>query len=305
VCPVNATLPPLTCPNTFSCCRQPWEIVCAETECTVCAECCHAMNATQCLACVSSSCAPGTFGGWGCEAPKSDECCAGGVPLAPNATLPNCLLVGDSVTNGLFPFAAGALEGICQTQHIENVDAANEMACWTSESSSAATGQAVSWDVVHFNEGLHSLWPRVNTTAEMQAWAQTLANFTALIQQTNPNATLIYATMTPYPPEWFLNPPGEPQQDVETKNALAVSAVKGAGVSRINDLYSVVTSHCGPVPYRNCSWCDDESAYHPGIVCGYHYVTPGWEALSAAVVDAVKGALKERGQLREVAGGGG
>jgi hypothetical protein len=42
------------------------------------------------------------------------------------------------------------------------------------------------------------------------------------------------------------------RSDVETKNALAVKTVKAAGVSRINDLYSVVTAKCGKA-YKNCT----------------------------------------------------
>lgn len=49
------------------------------------------------------------------------------------------------------------------------------------------------------------------------------------------------------------NPPGPPQHDVEDKNAAAVATVRAAGVTLIEDRYSVVTGFCGSL-YNNCSW---------------------------------------------------
>ena len=84
------------------------------------------------------------------------------------------------------------------------------------------------------------------------------------MQKSHPNATLIYATMPPYMPEKFDTRPASGRSDVETKNAVAVATVKTNGVTLINDLYKVMTDKCGAV-YRNCSICDDESKYHPGV----------------------------------------
>lgn len=91
----------------------------------------------------------------------------------------------------------------------------------------------------------------------------------------------------------YLNPPGPPQSDVETKNALAVKTVQAHGVTRINDLYSVVTAHCGAV-YKDCDICDDESAYHPEGKCGYHYVAAGWELLAESAATSIRDALSAR-----------
>ena len=41
--------------------------------------------------------------------------------------------------------------------------------CWN-VSASSPFGQRIAWDVIQFNEGLHSLWPRVNTSAELATW---------------------------------------------------------------------------------------------------------------------------------------
>ena len=80
---------------------------------------------------------------------------------------------------------------------------------------------------------------------------------------------------------------------METKNALAVKTVKAHGVTRIDDLYSVVTAHCGDV-YKNCDICDNESVYHPQGECGFHYNTAGWELLATSAANAIRSALTAR-----------
>merc|ERR1712217_669479 len=141
-------------------------------------------------------------------------------------------IIGDSVTSGMSGDVVGDLKDVCQVQSIIGCDVAGdarEGPCWN-VSSASPFGEKIAWDVIHFNEGLHSLWPRVNTTAELTVWAEQLFNFTRMMQRTNPEATLIYATMTPFMPEKF-----------------ALETVKKAGVTRINDLYSVITDKCGKV----------------------------------------------------------
>ncbi len=89
-----------------------------------------------------------------------------------------------------------------QVQGYEGVSASYEAACWGVERAVAATGEVVPWDVIHFNEGLHSLWPRTNTTdGSGVAWAGALANWTRVLGTAPgpgvPAPTLVYATMTP------------------------------------------------------------------------------------------------------------
>ena len=206
----------------------------------------------------------------------SGGCCRT-APLAASKTLKNCLLIGDSVTNGMSGVVTSLLKESCQTQKYIGNDAIGESGCWD-VSSAAPMGDHIDWDVIHFNEGLHSLWPRVNSSAALKVWAAQLRNFTRLIKSTHPKATLIYATMTPFMPEKFAQDgrPPAARSDVEAKNKLAVETVKREGVTRINDLYSVITAKCGDV-YANCSICDDESRYHslnstlpcwPPVQCG-------------------------------------
>lgn len=175
--------------------------------------------------------------------------------------------------------------------------ASTESPCFWSQSTSAADGLPVKWDVIHYNEGLHSLWPRVNTSVERQQWAWDLGNWTRKLQQTG--AKMIYATMTPFMPEKYLNPNitslgrFNPIDDVELKNSIALETVKAQGVTTIDDLYSAITAICGKM-YRNCSLCDDESQYHPQGQCGYHYSPSGWQVLAQQTMRYIDAALESQ-----------
>ena len=286
------------CPSgSLGCRARMWgNNVCATgSRCNVCAECCHdeiGKNQTLCDACTHKQCPAGSYGDYGCRKANSTKCCPGGHPDI-SKTLPNCLLIGDSVAHGTFGLVREKLKDVCVVSNIESVTSGAEDACFWSTQTSAATGLPVKWAVIHYNEGLHSLWPRVNTSAERAQWAADLGTFTEHLKAV-PGAQLIYATMTPFMPEKFLNPdrpgPFNPQNDVEDKNALAVATVKAHGVTLIDDLYSAVTAVCGKV-YRNCSLCDDESRYHPGGQCGYHYSSEGWELLATQTAKHIRDAL--------------
>jgi hypothetical protein len=187
-------------------------------------------------------------------------------------------------------YVASKLKDICQVQLYVGLNAASETGCFNVSGAASALGVPIKWDVIHYNEGLHSLWPRVNTSAELAQWGRELGAFTDLLKQVT-GAKLIYATMTPFMPEKYLNPPGA-QNDVETKNALAVKTTKEHGVNAINDLYSIITAHCGKT-YKDCDICDDESKYHPEGKCGYHYVTNGWDLLANATAAAIRMQLSQ------------
>jgi hypothetical protein len=299
---VRGAPPPLrpVCPAGSASCRANFfsPTKCATgVHCNVCAECCHdelGKNATQCSDCVHKSCTAGSYGDYGCRLPTDSRCCPPGQRVS--TTLPNCLLIGDSVAHGTWGLVKQKLEKTCAVSNIESVSSGAEDSCFWSTRTSATTGKPVDWAVVHYNEGLHSLWPRVNTSAQRAQYTADLTKFTQHLQ-TIKGARLIYATMTPFMPEKYLNPPGRkgqpfgsPQHDVEDKNALAVATVRAQGVTLIDDLYSAVTAVCGEV-YRNCSLCDDESQYHPQGKCGYHYSAAGWELLATQTAQHISEAL--------------
>lgn len=284
--------------------------------------CCHSyLNATECAACDKAQCAGhNTIGDAGCSGPSSTwvpyntACCSRGVPLPASTTLPNCILIGDSTAAGQFPLVAAALKTECQVQLYESVGAAVEASCWMTHRASTPDGNVIAWDVIHFNEGLHSLWPRTNVsstggdTPSAAAYAVGLANWTRVLQEpvAGVTPTLIYATMSPMMAAHWCNPPGNPQNTVELLNALAVRAVTAAGVTRVQDAYAAVKAACSPsgANYANCSLCDNESQYQCdaykkiGGICGFHFTPPGWEVMANQTVAAVRAALADRAARR-------
>jgi len=57
------------------------------------------------------------FGAEGCIFANTSTCCAPGPALEPSPTLPNCLIIGDSVSDQYTPTVADLLKDVCQVQH--------------------------------------------------------------------------------------------------------------------------------------------------------------------------------------------
>ena len=69
--------------------------------------------------------------------------------------LPNCLLIGDSVTNGQAALVASLLRNECMVQHVENTGSDYEASCFGTSVAVDTLGDRISWDVIQYNEGLH------------------------------------------------------------------------------------------------------------------------------------------------------
>ena len=158
VCPgLNTSrYPSMGCKPPNTCCKlNQQSYKCAEDDgCNVCPECCHSVFAPQdqCRRCVSKSCTYMSLAQYGCSV-DGHGCCAT-APLNASTTKKNCLLIGDSVTNGQSGLVASKLKDVCQVQKIIGNDAGGESGCWPI-SSASPMGDAIDWDIIHFNEGLH------------------------------------------------------------------------------------------------------------------------------------------------------
>ncbi len=131
--------------------------------------------------------------------------------------------------------------------------------------------------MIHSNASLRTL---------PQYYAQRLNRFATRAKRRN----VLKCAVVTQTPGFGLPQVLDPRNDVEAKNALAVKTVKAHGVSVIDDLYTAVTDVCGKV-YKNCSLCDDESKYHPGGACGFHYTAEGWELLANQTASYIAKAL--------------
>lgn len=201
-----------------------------------------------------------------------------GSALPPSTTLPNCLVIGDSVSIGYTGVATKALTSVCQLQH-GPWDVSDGGAGATSEGQTCLANflvtqaqVAVKWDVILFNFGLHNL---DNSTAAEAVYKQQLTNITERLAATG--AKLLYATTTPFMPDTLVG-----NNVVDDLNKIALDVVAPYKMP-IVDLHKLVTDHCGE-KYSDCDWC----RVHP---CSYHYNPTGETVQGEMVAAAFKAVL--------------
>ena len=171
-------------------------------------------------------------------------CCKPGPSIQPIVSLPNCLVIGDSVSIGYTPIAAKILESVCQLQH-GPFDVSNGGAGDTSYGLHCLPNFLVTqrqtpvmWDLILFNFGLHNL---VNTDVAKAQYRKDLLSITMQLVLRMPSAKLIYATTTPYMTDALQN-----NSIVEDLNDIARDMLREQFSSKsidILDLYKVVTDH--------------------------------------------------------------
>jgi hypothetical protein len=239
---------------------------------------------TGCLSaaqCCKQQWSPTTFG---CSVPATGglpgTCCKPGVQFAGSTTVPNCLIIGDSVSIGYTGVVKKALDGVCAVQHgpwDEHDGGAETTAYGLSCLSEWLVTQAqahVKWDVIQFNFGLHDLSP---ATADQEVYRQQLGRIADKLLRTG--AKLQYALTTPFMPQ-----SANGTMVVERLNALATREMWNRSIP-IVDLYTTVTAHCGAV-YEHCDWCKIDP-------CSYHYNNAGYTQLGNAVAAAFKARLSQ------------
>lgn len=225
--------------------------------------------------------------GPGCAPPchnPGTTCCTPGAPLPLSTTLKNVLIFGDSVSIDYTRDVKTNLSDIALVQH----------APWdTSDGGAGSTsfmvncldvflrhadGSPTKWDLIFFNTGLHNL---NNSTQGLAAYKSQLAQIVSGLRKLQPQAKLVWATTTPFMPDKTTG-----NFAVEEQNKLAATIMTTNHIPSV-DLYTRVTSQCGEL-YTNCSLCDDESRYHPGIYCGYHYSGAGFAYIAETVSAGIR-----------------
>jgi len=209
------------------------------------------------------------------------SCCMPGPALEPSKTLPNCMVLGDSVSIGYAGVVANALQDVCQTQH-SPYDVSDGGAGSTSVGVACLDNflvtqrqTTVKWDVIMYNFGLHNL---DNSTDAEETYRKELTNITTRLLATG--AKLIYATTTPFMPDTL-----QGNHVVADLNKIALEVIDGKGI-QVLDLHKVVMESCSQppsytAPYVNCSICRKEP-------CSYHYNPSGETIQGKAVADAIR-----------------
>lgn len=166
----------------------------------------NATGTSFCLA-TEACCVEQYFGAPGCEVAQQGggtTCCAPGPALAISTTMPNCLVIGDSVSDQYTPSVAKLLAKTCLVQHAPWVgggsanNAANGLRnlleCrWLR--TAVRPDLPVTWDLIMFNFGLHDLQMVYNSN--LATYTSTLANITDILLASGAKKVL-YALTTPY-----------------------------------------------------------------------------------------------------------
>ena len=171
---------------------------------------CPATNVSRGIAnCFANEtcCAHQLFGASGCTvmtASGQARCCAPGPALEISKTMPNCLIIGDSVSDQYTPQVAQLLNSTCLVQHApwcgggSANDAANGLLnlldCrWLRTAS--RPDEHVNWDIIQFNFGLHDL---MKTTPELLSlYTSQLENITDILLASGAKHVQ-YALTTPF-----------------------------------------------------------------------------------------------------------
>ena len=137
--------------------------------------------------------------------------------------------------------------------------------------------EPVTWDVVHFNFGLHD-WSD-NSSKALAAYEEHVDAVTAILLEKEASVHVQYALTTPYMP-MEVNA-SDPIIAELNERASAVMTRRGVPVI---DLYSRVKEKCGQT-YVSCpGFCDSAG---PGGTCTFHYTPAGYAWIAQPIVDGI------------------
>jgi dienelactone hydrolase len=216
----------------------------------------------------------------------------------PDPTLPNVLLLGDSISIGYTLEVRQLLSGKANVYRPMNADGSKPENCQGTSNSLKHIDRWLDgreWDLIHFNWGLHDL-KRVkeaggsaNSTdlndpyqATVEQYGENLEILVAKLKATG--ARLIFATTTPVVPE-SAGPLREPEGPARY-NAAARSVIRG-DTAEVNDLYAFSLPRLAEIQ----------------IPQNVHFTPEGSKLLAQQVAAKISGSLPDRlsksgGELR-------
>jgi hypothetical protein len=179
---------------------------------------------------------------------RAEEELRGPWAFVPDPTLPNVLLLGDSISIGYTLRVRELLRGRANVFRPLSADDSKPFNCEGTRLGLRHLEKWIEgrqWTVIHFNWGLHDLKQVKRAGAEAGApWVpqSDLATYGANLRQLTERlkatgARLVFATTTPVP-EGAVNPPRDPS-DPPRYNAAALDRLRGLGVT-VNDLHAFV-----------------------------------------------------------------
>lgn len=198
--------------------------------------------------------------------------------------LPNVLLLGDSISIGYTPYVKQFLSGRANVLRpvYDNGKAENCQGTTNGIKNIRRWLGNTSWDVIHFNFGLHDLKhvdpssganstdPAHPQQANLKQYKKNLAEIVAILIETE--AKLVFATTTPYPDkvDGPLRKPGMP----EKYNNAALKIMNKHQIA-INNLHAFVMPRIGELQKPH----------------NVHFTNAGSQALAQKVADRIEEAL--------------
>ncbi len=171
---------------------------------------------------------------------------------SPDSTLPNVLLIGDSISIGYTLETRALMKGKANIYRPILQGKDEPWNCGHTGSINAALDRMLAgpkWDVIHFNTGLHDLKrinrkpggrhddPTIPPVFSLKQYRQNLEEIVVSLKKTE--AKIVFATTTPYPDGVY---PSRLPADAITYNKVAVEIMKKHGVI-VNDLHSASLPH--------------------------------------------------------------
>lgn len=199
----------------------------------------------------------------------------------------NVLIIGDSISIGYTPYVQTMLAYLAEVKRptLDNGEAENCEGTANGLKNVHRWLGNTSWDLIHFNFGLHDL-KHVDTTtgegsqnpndplqADLKQYKKNLSEIVEILKETG--ADLIFATTTPYPDrtEGPLRDPGMP----EKYNRVAVKIMNKNNIA-INDLYTFAQPRLNEIQLPN----------------NVHFKDTGYRQLADKVIDRISEALEDR-----------
>jgi len=234
-------------------------------------------------------------GGYGCSPPnsnstgcasgsvlKGNKCCCGPGPSTISTTLPNVLIIGDSVSDGYTSYVRSGLNTTANVGHGPDnsgggcADGVLYGAQCTKYFVRTPLYELPPWDVITFNYGLHDGSDSNATyTQGITHIADQLLDTAKLANPSKPSRLVYFQTTIPGGAN---SVPGEPVSPSDKRvielNAIAARVMGARGITVV-DLYATMTK-CG----KTCSGCKP------------HCDGPGYQYLvDNAIIPAIKKAL--------------
>jgi|UniRef100_UPI003782E678 lysophospholipase L1-like esterase len=176
---------------------------------------------------------------------EGTEWCNIWMPNANNHDLPRVLLIGDSVTQGYGPDVEKQLAGRAYVARLATSRCVGDPVL---HAEVAAMLGAETFDVIHFNNGLHG----IGAVSEKE-YAEFLPQFIAHIRKLAPKAKLIWASSTPSHVNGKFEQTDARNENVKERNSIAAE-IMGKEDIPVDDLYGLM------IGYPEC--CADSLHYN-------------------------------------------